>query len=116
MSFNALRASLRNGAAVRRAAASRAAPRAVKPNAFVRPYSTGPEAKSGSSSTAIWLGLGAAAAAGGAYYYFQLTESGKEAGTALKSGAQVAKVKANFVPTKEDYIKVRLNFFIVTSL
>jgi len=57
------------------------------------------------SNTGLYLGLGAAIAVGGfAYYYFE--GSGKEAGTAIKAGVQVAKVKANFVPSQADYQKV----------
>ncbi|PPQ65554.1 hypothetical protein CVT24_010817 [Panaeolus cyanescens] len=63
-----------------------------------------PEAKA-ASSTGLYLGLGAAAVGGLGYYFFN-TSSGKETGSALKSELQAAKVKANFVPTKEDYIKV----------
>ncbi|KAF8971247.1 heme peroxidase [Flammula alnicola] len=104
MSFSAFRYPLRN--ALRRSAQPF---KAQYRSAFSRKFSTPPppppagEAKS--SSTGLYLGLGAAAAGGLAYYYYY-TVSGKEAGTALASGFQAAKVKANFVPTKEDYIKV----------
>ncbi|KAF8149457.1 cytochrome c peroxidase [Crassisporium funariophilum] len=104
MSFSAFRNAT---AAPLRRAAARASTKPQFRNTFNRKFSTppppGPEAKS--SSTGLYLGLGAAAA-GGLAYYFYATTSGKEAGTAIKSGVQVAKVKANFVPTKEDYIKV----------
>jgi cytochrome c peroxidase len=49
--------------------------------------------------------LGAVAVVGAAYYFYA-TSSGKEAATGAKSGIQAAKVKVNYVPTKDDYIKV----------
>ncbi|PPQ90636.1 hypothetical protein CVT25_006619 [Psilocybe cyanescens] len=107
MSFSVFRASLRSPAAnpLRRVSQL---PKAQFRAKFARNFSSpppppAPEAKS--SSSGLYLGLGAAAA-GGLAYYFYATNSGKEAGTTVKSGVQAAKVQANFVPTKEDYIKV----------
>ncbi len=54
------------------------------------------------------LGLGAAVAGGLGYYLY----NSNDATNALKSGAQVAKVKTNTAPTKEDYIKVGLIFYV----
>ncbi|TBU40080.1 heme peroxidase [Dichomitus squalens] len=101
MSFAALRAS------ARRATASAArAPRVAVRNAAIRRYAT--ESTPGPKSNAALLGaLGAAALAGGALWvYTSNSDTTKEAGTAVKSGAQAAKVAANYVPTKEDYQKV----------
>jgi cytochrome c peroxidase len=50
----------------------------------------------------LYVGIGAVVAAGVAFYAF--SDSGN---TAIKSGVQAAKVKVNFVPTKDDYQKVR---------
>ncbi|CCL98714.1 uncharacterized protein FIBRA_00718 [Fibroporia radiculosa] len=99
MSFAAVRAS------IRRAPFSAArAPRVIRNNAF-RKYSTDVPPKQ--SNTALFAGLGAAAVGGIAFLvYTSSSDSAKEAGTALKSGAQAARVAANFVPTKEDYQKV----------
>ena len=81
-------------------------PRTTFRTTFHRKYSEqttppppAPEAKS--SNTALYFSLGAAAV-GAAGYYFYSTN----AENAVKSGVQAAKVKANFVPTKEDYQKV----------
>ena len=108
MSFSVFRTSLRSARAnslpLRRGAQQ--LPRAQFRATFNRNFSTpppGPGAKS--SNTILYLGLGAAAAGGLAYYFYN-TESGKEAGTAIRSGAQAGKVAANFVPTKDDYTKV----------
>ena len=105
MSFNIFRASFRTVAPkpLRRAAVNS---RAVFRSNFNRSYSTPPPSQGAkSSSTGLYIGFGAVAAVG-AVYYFYATTSGKEAVTAAKSGIQAAKVKANFVPTKDDYIKV----------
>ena len=101
MSFAALRAS------ARRATASAArAPRVGMRNTAVRRYAT--ESAPGPKSNAALLGaLGVAALAGGAFWvYTSNSDKAKEAGTAVKSGAQAAKAAANYVPTKEDYQKV----------
>ena len=97
MSFSAFRNPLR--AAARRAAQ----PRFQLRSNFNRKFSTPPPAAEAKSNTALWVGLGAAAVGGAGYYIY----TSNDASNAVKSGVQVAKVKANFVPTKEDYIKVR---------
>jgi cytochrome c peroxidase len=107
MSLSIFRAPLRNAAAPLRRAAIAQAPncnRALFRNAFNRKYSTPPPPQT-KSSTGLYVGVAAVVALGVAYYYYD-TVSGKEAGTAVKSGIQAAKVKVNFVPSKEDYIKV----------
>lgn len=114
MSLSVFRASLRNAAPVRRITAQ--APNCNKillRNTFSRKYSTPPPSPQPKSRSGLFVGAGAAVIGFGlAYYYFD-TVSGKEAGTAVKSGVQAAKVKANFVPTKEDYIKVnQVPFFL----
>lgn len=110
MSLATLRTSLRKAAAPAHAVArSRAAFRRAP--AF-RKYSTEappppPPAPKGSNTT-LYAGLGAAALGGVAFWiYASSSDSAKTAGTAVKSGVQSAKVAANFVPTKADYIKVR---------
>lgn len=107
MSLNVLRSSFRTVASkpLRRAAVQVNTRAAFRSN-FNRTYSTPPPSQGAkSSSTGIYIGLGAIASIGVAYYFY-VTPGGKEAITAAKSGVQAAKVKANFVPTKEDYIKV----------
>lgn len=101
MSFSSF---LRRAQPLRRAASTGIAPqRITRANPNFRRFSTDtpPPPK---SNTALFAGIGAAAVGGLAIYYF--TDLGKGAATAAKSGAQIAKVKANFVPTKEDYQKV----------
>ena len=112
MSFSVFRAPLRNAtvAPLRRTAAQ--APNCNKivfRNTFNRKYSTPPPSPKAKSGTGLYLGVGAAAVGFGLAYYYYDTVIGKEAGTAVKSGVQAAKVKVNFVPTKEDYIKVKSN-------
>ena len=68
--------------------------------ASFRNYSTTPP-PAAKSNKSIWIGLGAVAGVGGLAFYFYENER-----NAVKSGIQVAKVKANFVPTKDDYQKV----------
>ena len=122
MSFSVLRAaSLRNATSVplRRAAAQ--APNCNKllfRNTFSRKYSTPPPPPQAKSRTALTIGIGAALVGLGglAYYYLDDSVSGKEVGTAVKSGVQAAKVKANFVPSKEDYIKVNRTLFFLFKL
>lgn len=104
MSFAALRASVRKTAlsAPSKAARTRTTFRA---SAFRRYSTETPPPKS--SNTTLYAGLGAAALGGVAFWIFTSdSDSAKVAGTAVKSGVQTAKVAANFVPTKEDYIKV----------
>ena len=99
MSFNALRASLRTAAPLRRAAAGKALPHST----FYRKYSAPPPAvetpkpKPG-NNTALYLGLAGVAAIGVTYYFIR----GEDGAAAVKS----IQTKAKFVPTKQDYQKV----------
>jgi hypothetical protein len=104
MFTSAIRPSLRSSSrlAVRSAFPNRAP--AFRSSGF-RKYST--EAPKSSSNTFLWAGLGAAAVGGVAWYVYSSGDAVKGAETALKSGVQSAKVAANFVPTKEEYQKVR---------
>lgn len=81
------------------------AQRASRSHPNFRRFSTAPPPPP-KSNTALYAGIGAAAVGGLAIYYF--TDFGKEANTAAKSAAQTAKSAAGFVPTKEDYQKVRV--------
>lgn len=106
MSFSVFRTPLRNAtaASLRRSTTAQASNKVLFRNTFSRKFSTPPpQAK---SSTGLYVSIGAVAAGLGLGYYYYYTVSGKEAGTTVKSGIQAAKVKANFVPSKEDYIKV----------
>ena len=59
------------------------------------------------SNTALFAGLGLAVVGGVAFYvYTSQSDTAREAGSALRSGAQAAKSVAHFVPTKADYQKV----------
>ncbi|EGO00213.1 hypothetical protein SERLA73DRAFT_180679 [Serpula lacrymans var. lacrymans S7.3] len=99
MSFSALRAP------VRRTAFSASFRRSELRSSSFRKFSTPPPAAK--SNAALYAGLGVAAFGGIAFYlYTSSSDTSKEAATALKSGAQAAKVAANFTPTKEDYQKV----------
>lgn len=101
MSFSVLRAP------VRRAVLSAPIPKAQLRTSF-RKFSTPPPPPKAKSNTALFAGLGAAAVGGIAFYlYSSDSATAKEAGTLAKSGAQIAKAKANFTPTQEDYQKVR---------
>lgn len=109
MSASVLRNPLRT--ALRRSAARPAQFRQT----FNRQFSTPPPppAPAAKSNTALYLTLGAVAAGGLGYYFLSDSSAAKEAGTSVKSGVQAAKVKANFVPTKEDYIKVSRSLSIL---
>jgi cytochrome c peroxidase len=98
MSFALLRAPLR------KAVFTVPIPKAQLRTSFRR-FSTAPPPEAPKkSNTGLFIGIGAAVAVGGfAFYYFG---SGEEAGTAIKSGVQIAKVKVNFVPSQADYQKV----------
>lgn len=116
MSLSVFRASLRNATAapLRRTAAQ--APNCNKflfRNTFNRKYSTPPPSPQPKSGNGLYIGVGAAVVGFGLAYYYYETVSGKEAGTAVKSGVQAAKVKVNFVPTKEDYIQVNQTLFFL---
>ncbi|KAF7796657.1 hypothetical protein EIP86_007840 [Pleurotus ostreatoroseus] len=110
MSLAAVRLALRRPAAprfVQAAPRARAVPRAPAFRRYNSSQSTppppAPEPKK-SSSLPIFIAVALAAGAGG--WWYLSTDSGKEAGTAVRSSVQAGKVAANFVPTKEDYIKV----------
>ncbi|KAI0744161.1 cytochrome c peroxidase [Daedaleopsis nitida] len=106
MSFAALRASSRRVNVATRAVR---APRVAVRNPAFRKYSTeGPSGPAPKSTNTLLIGAAGAAALGGvAFWLFTSnSDSAREAGTALKSGAQAAKAAANFVPSKEDYQKV----------
>ena len=91
-------------ASARRAAFSSArVPKGPLRSAY-RKYSTEPEAPK--SKTGLYAGIGALAVGGGLALYFY-SSSPDTLATSAKSGAQAVKVAANFVPTKEDYQKVR---------
>ena len=104
MSFSAFRASLR------KAPLNAARPARAFRTTGLRRYTTEvpkPEAPK-KSNTALYAGIGAAAVGGITFYiYTSNSDTAKEAGTLAKSGAQAVKVATNFVPTKEDYEKVR---------
>lgn len=99
MSFTLLRAP------IRRAAVSTATPRATFRSSY-RKFSTNPPPPSKSSNTGLFAGVGIAALAAGAYYYYTVSLTGADAGTAAKSAIQSAKAAAKFTPSKEDYQKV----------
>jgi len=103
MFSSAIRSSLRSSS---RLAARSAAPNRVSASrgSGFRKYST--ETPKSSSNTLLWAGLGTAAIGGVAWYLYSSDDAVKSAETALKSGAQSAKVAVNFVPTKADYQKV----------
>lgn len=105
MSFAALRASARRAGA---AAPAARASRTVLRNPAFRKFSTEvPPTPKKSSNAALLGALGAAAVGGvGFWIYTSSSDSAREAGTAVKSGVQAAKVAANYVPTQEDYQKV----------
>lgn len=114
MSFAALRASVRRTpltvAPIRTQAGANAGKRAFLRNSapFRRRYSTEPPpVEPKKSNTALFAGLGLAVVGGVAFYvYTSQSDTAREAGSALRSGAQAAKSVAHFVPTKADYQKV----------
>lgn len=110
MSLAALRASTRRIKVA--VPAARASPRSGLRNQAFRRYSTEPSSPAPKgSNTALFGAIGIAAVGGVAFWvYTSNSDSAREAGTALKSGAQAAKAAANFTPTKEDYQKVRVLF------
>ncbi len=106
MSFSALRASVRKAVFPAPTVARARVQRVPAFRRFNSTQSTPPPSPN-KSYTGIYAGFGAVAVAGVAFYvYSSQSDAAKAAGTALKSGAQAVKVAANFVPTKEDYIKV----------
>ena len=72
------------------------------------PPPPGAEKKSGGFGKVAAAVLLAAVAVGGGYYAFYASDT---AGTTAKKGAQVVKVAAGFVPTREDYQKVCMRVF-----
>ncbi|KAK2464341.1 hypothetical protein APHAL10511_003798 [Amanita phalloides] len=92
-------------APIRRAVVSAATPRAAFRSSYRR-FTTGTPPPKTSSNTGLYAGLGIAALAAGAYYFYAISPSGADAGTAAKSAIQAAKAAAKFSPTKEDYQKV----------
>jgi hypothetical protein len=127
MSFSVFRASLRSAAVapLRRTAAQ--APNCNKilfRNTLSRKYSTEstppPLSPQFKAKLKLYIGIGAALAVVTSlsfnYYYEHYIASGKEIATAAKSRVQAAKVKVNFVPSKEDYIKVNQSLFFLLRL
>jgi hypothetical protein len=111
MSFAAFRAPLR------RQIFSASFKRAELRTSSFRKYSTNPP-PAAKSSTGLYVGLGAVAVGGGLAYYLYASSSdtAKETSTALKSAAQSAKAATKFVPTKEDYQKVRLHLSVQSEV
>lgn len=104
MFSSAIRSSLRSSPRLTARSAAQNRVSAFRSSGF-RKYST--EAPKSSSNTLLWASVGAAAVGGVAWYIYGSSDAVKGADTALKSGTQSAKVAVNFVPTKEDYQKVR---------
>ena len=109
--YAALRASTRRAALPGPSAARAGTRSAFRASAFRR-YSSetpnpSPNPAPKSSHTALYAGIGAAVLGGVAIWvYTSESDAAKKAGTSVRSGVQAAKVAANYVPTKEDYIKV----------
>ncbi|KAL0566210.1 heme peroxidase [Marasmius crinis-equi] len=98
MSLSFLRAPIRKAAfspSLARSSLFRAS--AIRRYSTENPGSTPPPK---SSNTALFAGLGVAALGGITYYLVSGSSD------PVKTGVQAAKVKANFVPSKEDYQKV----------
>ena len=106
MSFAAFRTSARKAWAPAPVAARTRV--ALRSNAFRRfaTESAPPPQAPKSNNNLLYVGIGAAAIGGVTWYIFSDSDAAKVAGTAVKSGAQAAKVAANFTPSKEDYLKV----------
>lgn len=101
MSLAALRASTRRLPLALRA--PRAGPAFRKYSTEVPPSVP----KKGGNAALIGGAVGAVLLGAGAYYVFASdSDTARQAGTALKSGAQAAKAAAHFVPSKADYEKV----------
>ena len=102
--FAALRAPARRSGLV---ATPRVAARSTMRMRSFRKYSTEStqSPKPESSNTWLYASIGGAALVSAGYYVYSTSDSAK---TAAKSTGQAIKVKTNFVPTKEDYQKVRL--------
>lgn len=105
MSLAALRVSARRVAVPKTAptlARTRLAQRGPVARRFNSTQSTPPPPPPKRSNIGLFAVLGLGAAGAGYYLYSQ----SDAAETAVKSGVQAAKVAANFVPTKADYVKV----------
>ncbi|KAJ8076343.1 heme peroxidase [Marasmius tenuissimus] len=103
MSLSFLRAPVKKAAFPRSLARSSALRNQFNRTSAIRRYSTenaGSTPPPKSSNTALFAGLGVAALGGAAYYLMSGSSD------PVKTGVQAAKVKANFVPSKEDYQKV----------
>ncbi|CAL1706350.1 unnamed protein product [Somion occarium] len=110
MSFAVLRASFRKSAApanfARRSVNTRFRVPAFRRFSTETPPPPPPEPPK-KSNTALYAGLGAAAVGGVAFWiYYSQSDAARTAGTAVKSGVQSAKAATNFVPSKNDYVKV----------
>jgi cytochrome c peroxidase len=104
MFSSAIRSSLRSSSRLTARSAAQNRVSAFRSSGF-RKYST--EAPKSSSNTLLWASIGAAAVGGVAWYIYSSDDAVKGCRDGLKSGVQSVKVAANFVPTKEDYQKVR---------
>jgi hypothetical protein len=78
----------------------------LRAGGFRRFSTESPKPAPKSSNTALYVGLGVLVAAAGSYLFF----SADSAETTFKKASQATKVAANFVPSKEDYQKVRIRF------
>lgn len=103
MFSSAIRSSLRSSSRLTARSAAQNRVSTFRSSGF-RKYST--EAPKNSSNTLLWASIGVAAVGGVAWYIYGSDDAVKGAETALKSGAQSAKVAVNFVPTKGDYQRV----------
>jgi cytochrome c peroxidase len=105
--YTALRASARRAAAAPGLSAARGARSTFRTTGFRRYSTETPGSAPKSSNTALYAGAGAVLLGGVAFWvYNSSSDAANKAQTSVKSGVQAAKVAANFVPTKEDYIKV----------
>jgi len=86
--------------------------RTVQPGITLRRFATTPPPQK--TKTALYTSLGVAAIGTFALFYF--TDLGRETNTVAKSAAQTAKSASGFVPTKEDYQKVRFRQLLSEAL
>jgi len=86
--------------------------RTVQPGITLRRFATTPPPPK--TKTALYTSLGVAAIGTFALFYF--TDLGRETNTVAKSAAQTAKSASGFVPTKEDYQKVRFRQLLSEAL
>ncbi|KAH7108028.1 cytochrome c peroxidase [Auriculariales sp. MPI-PUGE-AT-0066] len=106
--FGALRAPARRATFTNLASCSKARSVATRGFATSRAVrNAAPEQPKSSNNSTLFIGLGALVAGGAAYYFLTSdSDAAKAAASGAKGAAQVAKVAANFVPTKADYDKV----------